>query len=33
VSELTLSAMHDARDADDKRRLEAGEHSGLVESY
>ena|ERR1700722_13392123 len=25
--------MHDARDADDKRRLECGEHAKLVESY
>jgi RNA polymerase sigma factor (sigma-70 family) len=25
--------MHDARDADDTRRLEAGEYSALVESY
>jgi len=25
--------MHDARDADDRRRLEEGDHHGLVESY
>jgi RNA polymerase sigma factor (sigma-70 family) len=25
--------MHDARDADDRRRLEEGDHKGLVESY
>lgn len=30
---MTTPAMHDARDAEDTRLLEAGEHSALVESY
>ncbi len=30
---MTLSSMHDARDAEDTRLLEAGEFSLLVESY
>ena len=29
----TLSSMHDARDAEDKRLLEAGEHTQLLENY
>jgi RNA polymerase sigma factor (sigma-70 family) len=33
VAELTKSSMHDARDAEDKRLLEAGDHSALVRSY
>jgi RNA polymerase sigma factor (sigma-70 family) len=33
VSEVTASSMHDARDAEDKRLLEAGEYARLVESY
>src|SRR5947207_293461 len=30
---LTTSSMHDARDAEDKRLLNAGEYARLVESY
>jgi len=30
---VTSPSMHDARDAEDQRLLEAGEHSALVESY
>lgn len=33
VAEVTTSAMHDARDAEDTRLLDAGEYSALVESY
>jgi hypothetical protein len=33
VAELTTSSMHDARDAEDRRLLDAGELSLLVESY
>jgi RNA polymerase sigma factor (sigma-70 family) len=33
MPELTLSSMHDARDAEDKRLLEAEEYARLVESY
>jgi RNA polymerase sigma-70 factor, ECF subfamily len=33
VSELTLQSMHEARDAEDRRLLEAGEYGALVESY
>jgi len=33
MSDLTLSSMHDARDAEDTRLLDAGEFSLLVESY
>jgi RNA polymerase sigma factor (sigma-70 family) len=33
MPELTTSSMHDARDAEDQRLLEAGELSLLVESY
>src|SRR3970282_2290326 len=33
MAELTTSSMHDARDAEDRRLLEAGELSLLVESY
>lgn len=33
MSELTTSRMHDARDAEDRRLLEAGEFSRLVEAY
>jgi RNA polymerase sigma factor (sigma-70 family) len=33
MSELTTSSMHDARDAEDKRLLDAGEYARLVESY
>src|SRR5438093_5309592 len=33
MSELTTSSTHDARDAEDKRLLEAGAYARLVESY
>jgi RNA polymerase sigma factor (sigma-70 family) len=33
MPELTLSSMHDARDAEDKRLLDAEEYARLVESY
>ena len=33
MSEETLSSMHDARDAEDKRLLEAKEHTQLLENY
>ncbi|MDW8339435.1 MAG: sigma-70 family RNA polymerase sigma factor [Thermoleophilia bacterium] len=33
MAEATLSSMHDARDAEDQRLLEAGELTALVESY
>jgi RNA polymerase sigma factor (sigma-70 family) len=33
VAELTTSSMHDARDAEDKRLLDAGEYAKLVEAY
>src|ERR671925_627744 len=33
MAELTTSLMHDARDAEDKRLLEAGAYARLVESY
>jgi RNA polymerase sigma factor (sigma-70 family) len=33
VAETTVSSMHDARDAEDQRLLEAGEYSALLESY
>jgi RNA polymerase sigma factor (sigma-70 family) len=33
VAEVITGAMHDARDAEDTRLLEAGEYSALVESY
>jgi RNA polymerase sigma factor (sigma-70 family) len=33
MSEVTSASMHDARDAEDRRLLEAGEHQLLVESY
>src|SRR4249920_638182 len=33
MSELTRASMHDARDAEDTRLLEAGEYGALVESY
>jgi RNA polymerase sigma factor (sigma-70 family) len=33
MSGLTTSSMHDARDAEDKRLLDAGEYARLVESY
>jgi RNA polymerase sigma factor (sigma-70 family) len=33
VSDLTTSSVHDARDAEDQRLLEAGEYARLVETY
>ncbi|MBA3402246.1 MAG: hypothetical protein H0U05_09715, partial [Actinobacteria bacterium] len=33
MSKVTTSSMHDARDAEDTRLLEAGELGLLVESY
>lgn len=33
MPQLSLSSKHDARDADDERRLECGEYAKLVESY
>src|ERR671934_2330193 len=33
MAELTTSSMHDARDAEDKRLLDAGDYARLVESY
>jgi RNA polymerase sigma factor (sigma-70 family) len=33
VAEVTASSMHDARDAEDTRLLEAGDYARLVESY
>src|SRR5262245_33948658 len=33
MSEVTSASMHDARDAEDRRLVEAGEHQLLVESY
>ena len=33
MSDKTLSSMHDARDAEDKRLLEAKEHTQLLENY
>jgi hypothetical protein len=33
MSERTMSSMHDARDAEDERLLEAGDHAALLRSY
>ena len=33
MPEETVSSMHDARDAEDKRLLEAKEHTQLLENY
>ncbi len=33
MSDLTIPSMHDARDAEDQRLLDAGEHNRLIEAY